>query len=155
MHTIYMHIYSHVHALQTHTTHHTHTPMHHKHTHTHTHTYNPGRLLTCVHVLEHKVRAVSLSSCSNSHFHSALGRKGCSPALVSAFPLQEGMAVSVSMHAKRGSEYKGTLFHSIPITHPLWNHGDKANLDTQPALSELFPALDPNPPTLTPVHPRK
>lgn len=79
------------------------TCMHYKHiqhiTHTHMHTYNPGRLLTCVHVLEHKVRAVSLSSCSNSHFHSALGRKGCSPALVSAFPLQEGMAVSVSMHS--------------------------------------------------------
>lgn len=92
MHTIYMHIYIHMHALQTHTTHDTHPCT--TNTHTHMHTYNPGGLLTCVHVFQHKVRAVSLSSCSNSHLHSALGRKGCSPALVSASLLQEGMAVN-------------------------------------------------------------
>lgn len=51
--------------------------------------------------------------------------------------------------AKPGSDYEGTLFYSVPITHPLWNPREKTNSDTQPALSELFPALDSIPPTLT------
>lgn len=85
--------------------------------HTHAHAQSRCAEELCT-VLEHRVKAVSLCSCSNSHFQSGLGRKGCCPASspVSTSTLQEGLAVSASAPrpphqspAKPGSDYKTTL----------------------------------------------
>jgi hypothetical protein len=124
--------------------------------HTHAHAQSRCAEELCT-VLEHRVKAVSLCSCSNSHFQSGLGRKGCCPASspVSTSTLQEGLAVSASAprppHQSLLNLVLTTRLHSdsVPITHPSWNPREKTNSDTQPALSELFPASDPIPPTLT------
>lgn len=153
---------------------HTHAPMHHNqtrthstsHTCTHMHTYSPGALLTCAHVLKHKVRAVSLSSCSGSPFPAALGRKGCSPASgpcvcspSSGRPGRQSLCLR-PQPTTPGSAYEGTLSPSVPVTHPLWNLREKANSRTtlkQPGLSCFLPWTPTLPPAshLTPVYPGK
>lgn len=40
-------------------------------------------------------------------------------------------------------------FCPMSLTIPLWCPGERTNVDIQPALSELLPALDPDPPTLS------
>lgn len=53
--------------------------------------------------------------------------------------------------ATLGAGHTGTLSQSVPRPqHPtVASWGERTNVDIQPALSELFPALDPDPPTLS------
>lgn len=123
------------------------------HTHIHAHAQS-GCTEDLRTVLEHRVKAVSLTSTL------ALGGRALvqSVALcllpfcrkdwqsLRLLPAHPASPLLNLVLTTRG--YTWYTPDSVPITHPLWNPREKTNSDTQPALSELFPASDPIPPTL-------